>query len=420
MTDHDLDQLMERLGDRTPVGPPPLAVIREGAQRAARRRLVVAGVAAAAVLAVIGGTVLAGGLGGSGEGPGRGGDVVAPDEGFTPPSGTRLVGIGHLAVAVPEEWGTNETRCGTPMKDTVVLDQGAICLAGIPRRTGIESVEILDGWWGGLGSRSDVETQSVEVAGQPAERTATTCSERPFVETSEQPLCRALLYFPELDVSVLADSSSADARRQVNQLLSWVRWVDDRVAVPGIANINMDVQMEEPEGHAGRQYAATLRELGLAVESVSESRPGMKPGLVLGVEPAPGTMLEPGSVVTITVVGEPEGPAEEISVGLNSIGPGDSMDYRGLEDAEIRSGRGRIVVPVGGELWFHPLAEEDRMDGRLVGEVTGNALELDPRTEGPNVGRTWDAVRPGTARLTISLERDGKRYEIGTVTVVVE
>lgn len=411
MTDHDLDQLMERLGDRTPVGPPPLGAMREGAQRSSRRRLVAAGVAAAAVVAVVGGTALAGGLGGSDDGRGDGGDVVAPDEGFTPPPGTRLVGIGHLAVAVPEEWGTNETQCGTPQKDTVVVDQGAICLALVPRPADVESVELM----GGDVPPEGATTDPVDIDGRDAELTPVECQTGPeAVERGE--VCRARLYVPGQKASVVLSSSSADAEARVREMVSWVHWVDGLIAVPGFQSIDLEHQDDD----AGEHYRRELDAHGLVARTVTEQRPGMKPGYVLDVDPGPGTMLAPGSVVAVTVVGAPGSPAEEVSVGLNSIGPGDSMDYRGLEDAEIRSGTGRVVVPLGGEVWFHPMAEEDHIDGRLVGEVTGDALEMDPRTDGPNVGRTWDAVRPGTARLTISLERDGRRHEIGTVTVVVE
>lgn len=409
MTDHDLDELMERLGDRTPVGPPPLGPLRDAARRSSRRRLVAAAMATTAVIAVVGGTALAVGLGGGGGGDGRGGDVVAPDAGFTPPPGTRLVGIGHLAVAVPEDWGTNETNCGTPTKDTVVVDQGAICLALVRRPADVESVELRGGDVPAEGEATD----PVDVDGHAGELTPVECDASPE-GTERGEVCRAVLFVPEQRASVVLSSSSDDAADRVHTMLSWVQWTDELVAVPGFQSIDIDHQ----DDNAGAHYRRELEAYGFVAETVTEKRPGMKPGFVLGVDPAPGTMLEPGSVVTVTVVAEPAGPAEEISVGLNSIGPGGSMDYRGLEDAEIRSGTGRVVVPVGGEVWFYSKAE-DHVDGRLVGEVDGDAVRLDPRTDGPNAGRTWDAVRPGTARLTISLERDSRRYEIGTVTVVV-
>jgi len=38
----------------------------------------------------------------------------------------------------------------------------------------------------------------------------------------------------------------------------------------------------------------------------------------------------------------------------------------------------------------------------------------------PNRRRTWKAVEPGATEITLSVVVDGRSYEIGTVTVVVE
>jgi hypothetical protein len=55
------------------------------------------------------------------------------------------VGLGHAAIAVPDDWGTNTMRCGAPMKDTVIIDVAIVpgCLAPAP--TGVDSVEITQG-----------------------------------------------------------------------------------------------------------------------------------------------------------------------------------------------------------------------------------------------------------------------------------
>jgi len=408
MTDHDLSDLLERLGERSPVGPAPTAQMLADAGRSRRRRTT--WVAAAAVLAVVGGVAVLGQQ--TGPGDGDGGPATDPTSGptrFVPPAGTRLVGVGHAAIAVPEGWGTNELHCGTPQKDTVIVDQGAICMALVPRSAGIESILVVPGWYGGSGERGEVETQPVEIDGEAAERVPTTC--RP--EHDDVRVCRGAIHLPGPAVTFLADSSSADARAQVDEMLTWIHLVPGLTAVPGYQGADNDHQDDD----AGEHYRAELAALGLEARTVTEKRPGMPAGYVLGVDPQPGTMLEPGATVTLTEVAEPEGPADEVNVSLSSLGPGDSMDYRGLEDAQIRAG-GRVVVPLGGSVWIYPNAE--RTSGRIAGEVAGGALELDPRTEGPNVGRTWNAVRRGTATLTVVLDVDGRRHVIGSVTVVVE
>lgn len=420
MTDRDLDELMERLGDRTPVGPPPLGAIFDGARCSSRRRLAVVGVAAAAVLAVVGGTALTVGLGGSGDGPGKSDDVVAPDERFTPPPGTRLVGIGHVAVAVPETWPLNKARCGTPVTDTVILEIGTARSCLVTHAPASDVVDLSRG----MAQEFDASrAESVDVDGRSVLRSPLQCvtsphAERAVPQSGNPELCSTRMYFPDADVTVWLSSSRAQAHERVREMLTWVGWLDDRVAVPSwlfFAN-----QHQEKSGQAIR---GALSELGLGVQMLTVSRPGMPAGFLLGTDPEAGTMLEPGSVVAVTVVAEPSGPAEEVSVWVNSQGTGPERDYVGLDDTQIRSGRGRLTVPVGGLVWFGE-TESRGFEGRLIGEFRNDAgdpesgvgFEAAPGKDSP----TWLATHAGVVRLTISLERDGERYEIGTVTIVVE
>jgi hypothetical protein len=45
---------------------------------------------------------------------------------------------------VPASWAINATRCGTPIRDTVVRDQGGVPLCGIRRPVDVQSVEVGD------------------------------------------------------------------------------------------------------------------------------------------------------------------------------------------------------------------------------------------------------------------------------------
>jgi hypothetical protein len=296
MTDHDLSDLLERLGERTSVGPPPTDAMLAGASRDRRRRTAwLAAGAAAAVAVTVGGVAL---LGSSSDPAGNGPADPSPTSFVTPP-GTRLVGVGHAAIAVPEEWGTNRVICANPHEDTVVIDLGAVCLAYHPRPRGVESVEVVPGWYGGFGEQSEVETESFEVDGEPAERVATACP----TEDADYTFCRGAVYLPDQDVTFLAESTSRGGRAKVAEILSWIKVVPGLVGVPGYQDVNYGWyhQKISPSEH----YADAVEALGLRVEVVAEEDQVRKEGSVLRVEPRPGTMAAPGSVVTVTEVVRP-------------------------------------------------------------------------------------------------------------------
>lgn len=142
MTDDNLSDLVEKAGDRVDADGPPIAEIGSGDRRGRRRRTLVVTFASAAVVAtVIGGTALLSSLGDSADPE----PPVASPTAVVTPAGTRLVGLGHAAIAVATEWGTNKTHCGVPQEDTVVIDVAATEACGTRRPRGVDSVEIWDG-----------------------------------------------------------------------------------------------------------------------------------------------------------------------------------------------------------------------------------------------------------------------------------
>lgn len=54
------------------------------------------------------------------------------------PDGMRLVGLRRVVVAVPENWGTDETRCLKPIADTVYEDTGGVTRCVYPEPTADE------------------------------------------------------------------------------------------------------------------------------------------------------------------------------------------------------------------------------------------------------------------------------------------
>lgn len=205
----------------------------------------------------------------------------------------RVIGIGHAAIAVPAGWASDQLRCGTPQADVAYLDPGAVrlCLAARPR--GVESVLLLQG----LPASKDFHADDTfSIGGVQAERQRTRCARHP---TSAN-LCVGIVVIPSHNVTFRVESSTSAA--EVDRLLQRIMIMPDRVAVPGFLTI--DAAGNRP---TAEQHADTFRGLGLKPEIRWTPQPvGSKDppsGSILGVSPAPGTMLTSGATVTITAVG---------------------------------------------------------------------------------------------------------------------
>lgn len=400
MTDHDLANLLERSAERIPIATPPVSEMLVAVGRLRRRRSTTrAAVAAAAVVTVLGGTALvaAQDTNPSLGGPSGPADTQPAEPG---PAGTRLVGIGHSAIAVPNDWATNALRCGTATEPTVVVDVSAIEMCQWLSR------EVFDNVWveQGVNRKMFSPSEDFEIDGVAAQRDETTCTA--YGDRGRQ--CSGTVFVRSANASYRAQAAT---KQRVEEILSWIHILPDRVAVPGVGPANLDHQDDD----AGEHYRAQIRAAGLQVEVLTAPRPGFKPGYVLGVSPGPGTMVEPGDVISMTEIAEPQGPADEVHVEVNSVGPGDSMDYRGLSDEQIRAGA-KIRIDLGATIWIFG---HGKRIGTLAGEVTGPALSLDDREDGPNHGRSWKAVERGTSALTITTTVNGTPTTLGTVTVVV-
>jgi len=126
--EEDLRRLLNDAATEIPAGNAPIAELVTEGRRSKKLRHIVQAASVAAVVAVI--AVGAFTLGPS---VGGGGNMVAqpttsPNE-LALPAGTRLVGMNGVAVAVPENWGTNQTddeKCDVPLENTVVFKKPAI------------------------------------------------------------------------------------------------------------------------------------------------------------------------------------------------------------------------------------------------------------------------------------------------------
>jgi hypothetical protein len=407
MTDHDhhrdqdLADLLERAGERIPVGSPPLPELMTGAAGLRRRRTTARTVlAAAAVGAVVGGTALVAAL----DTTPPAGPVDPPADSHVAeavPAGTRWVGIGHAAIAVPEGWATNALRCGTATEPTVVVDVTVIELCGFL------SPQVFDNVWLERGVNRNMfhPAEDFAIDGVAAQRDTTTCT--PLGNRTTQ--CSGTVFVPSEQASFRAQAAT---KERVEEILSWIQILRDHVAVPGFGSANMDHQDDD----AGQHYRGELGAAGLGAEVITEPRPGLKAGYVLDVRPQPGTMVDQGQVVTMTEIAEPRGPGDEVHVELNSVGPGDSMDYRGLSDEQVRAG-GQIHIDLGATIWVFGYGKRS---GTLEGVVSGSALTLDDWKQGPNYGRSWKAIQRGSSTLRVTITADGQPIALGSVTVIVQ
>jgi hypothetical protein len=337
-----------------------------------RRRVVVTLASATLVVMVIGGTVLASTLGGGADPRPPAG---SPSPIVTPPD-TRPVGAGHAAIAVPEEWGTNEALCGVPQQDTVVIDVAVIEACGTRRPRGVDSVEIWT-WPPPFYYHAD---ETTVIDGVPAERQKTVCAP----DLGGQPVCAGTIYLRSLGVMFIAESSTS--RAEVDRILGWIRIVPGLVGVPGVDKIRTDEQ-----GGARATYVDVLDRAGLTAEIHTRTVPGSPAGYILDVSPPPGTMVRPGTVVTVTVVAEPRGPADEVDVGINSVHYDPKEVYHGLDDSQIRAGA-TIKLFVGDLIWSYA---RGRRASTLAGQLDDTSLAVSDCKKCPNYPHSWIAVSRG-------------------------
>lgn len=320
--------------------------------------------------------------------------------GVQPPAGHRFVGAGHVAIAVPESWARNSERCGTPQADTFIVDVSTFADCLVPRPVGVESVWIETG-----DARSDFTSdRTLEIDGVPAQRQDTVCA----TEHGDVAVCRGVVSFPAEKVAFVAESSTGAA--EVEAMLGKIRVLPDQIAVP-----NSNGLVSEDQERSGESYLAALRAAGFRTEERQELRRGLPDGFVLAVEPLPGTMARPGDLVTVTISGGGTGPADELTVAINSHSAEGAYDTPQLNDQQVRDGA-TISLRVGDAVWAYA---SGRHAETLAGAVEGTALTASTWKEDPNQGHSWVAASPGTATVTLTITVRGEQIELGTVTVVV-
>jgi hypothetical protein len=409
MDESRIEELLAASAERTAVGPAPVDAMVAGARRTRRNRRAAWGGGVLAAALVLGSAALFGTGTGADRPPAADDPTHSPAPTPEPapdvPEGHRLVATGDVGAVVPEAWGMNRTRCGTPMKDTVVLDGGGICLALVPRPEGVESLELVE-------ARRPFQLEAGyevgEIAGERAEVGEVECVS---LSMQELTVCERVVYLPERHVGFVASSSTqpaSAARAEVEAMLEGIRVLDTQVGVPD----HLRIASGMPQGRSGERYVARLEQLGLTADVTPRRMPGFTPGYLLEVSPAPGTVLDPGDTVQVVVVAEPEGPQDEVRVGMNSDSELWDPDF---DDPQVRAHE-TVHIRVGDGIWAYADGKRSRT---LAGALDGDSLEVSDWVEGPNHPHSWVAVRPGRTTVTLTITADGEVVELGRVTVVV-
>ncbi|MEN8707434.1 MAG: PASTA domain-containing protein [Nocardioides marinisabuli] len=235
--------------------------------------------------------------------------VASGETGDPVPEGYRWVGDGGVLVAVPDWWTTGDTECLLPVEDTVHVETGAVtdCASTVPPApTEVSSLAVVD-----LGSAHGsrlLEGLSVDgdVGGEPV------LSGRECGWLAPR-VCRTVLAVPSRGVAFavhVADPGDVDLTVLRGSLrLQPEGWTTVPLALgPG----RTPVWGDRPA--TTRSYAALLRRTGLRVRVVpgppadaAETTSGvvLPRGTLLGIEPGPGSPVEEGGTVVLTVAPSP-------------------------------------------------------------------------------------------------------------------
>ncbi len=295
--------------------PPAEELVRRGRQSRRRSRAATVLGAAAAVGVVAVGSVLVSDLAQAPVGPTATPTTMpiatkpSTRDGLVTPPGTRLVGMGPVAVAVPESWGTNNVRCGTPLADTVVFEGTGTRTCLVPPRD-VSSVHF--GRIGTWEPRSWEQNATTTIDLGEVEITRSDIG--PYDEGPGEPpydFAVGVVTVPGHDVAMWVVSTNQELIRRI---LDSVRDIPaGYVAVPAPSAPDRTPSFEE--------------NAGLDVRQVTVYRAGLSPGVVLSSDPPFGSIVPEGSSVTRTVSGPGEplsGPAGPLARNLHAfaVAPG--------------------------------------------------------------------------------------------------
>lgn len=247
MNEDDATRMLANLGERVPVGPAPIDVtLQQGKGNSRRRRAiqVVSGAAAVAVIAV-GAFIVGPSIGGSGN---LATQPTTSPRGLAVPAGTRLVGINGVAVAVPEDWSTNDTLCGFALSDTVDFNDTtatrACAVAGTENFSRLLAVPLSSEW--GQAWPDPLNGQAVDLQGLVAQRVPAKCNDS---ESHTGVTCSGRLIIASANAVMSVNSPN---REVVDAVLDSATLIPEGyTAVPDLTGLHDDSEVEPLVESAG-------------------------------------------------------------------------------------------------------------------------------------------------------------------------
>jgi hypothetical protein len=195
------------------------------------------------------------------------------------PPGTRLVGMGRLAVAVPEGWSTNHEKCGTPLSNTVNFEANRVVWCGLAHRPQVSALHIVPAT-SPLALPWIYQHLTVgELDGITIERTPT--------HTGNEGSAGALVARSAGVVMYVTSPHRAVVDSVLDSVIVLpAGWV----TIP--FNPNLPLLLNE---------RVALEHAGLKVEVIRRDLPGRSSGSLLGATPAFGSVVRVGSTVHVVV-----------------------------------------------------------------------------------------------------------------------
>lgn len=285
MNNDEIVHFLDKLASRVPVGPAPIGMLVRQGRAVRHRRRAAFGVSIMLVTCV----GIAGAVAAARELPGGNSSVpIVGSAAPGAPDGRRLVGYGGLTVAVPDEWSTNDTRCGAPLSDTVYFqtDGRRGCLVRVDGN--VDSLAI---------------TTTSSLLGQAILERATISSEINGIVVKQT----AITY--DDSTSQLAQSIVAHDQQAIFTIS-----VTDRETLQAVH----DSLTLVPEGYTSVPFnlpstsnpSAVVERASLKATIVEEPRPTLSAGTLASVEPDSGSVLPIGGDVTLMVVPGKPSPKE--------------------------------------------------------------------------------------------------------------
>ncbi len=235
--------------------------------------------------------------------------------GLVTPPGTRLVGMGPIAVAVPEHWGTNKVKCGQPLADTVVFEGTGTRACLVPERD-VSSVHFdrISSWTPSAGEQATtIDLDGVEATVSGVHRIP------PGSRQPSYPFLVGRVRIPSHDIEMWVRSTDEQVVRRI---------LDSVQAVPA-GYVAIPVRSGPYEW-----TAAALEHADLNVMHKTVYREGWAPGVLLSSDPPLGSVVPRGSTVTVnvsTAMAQPE-KDDHVLDHLHQLAIGASATRRGRQE----------------------------------------------------------------------------------------